>query len=306
MARQALLVYNANAGKTGVKSPEALQDALRDVGFRPVYKATKSEADLDHILADFSGHIVVAGGDGTQRAVMTRILGRDDVTLTPIPLGTANNIAQVLGLHGDADDLIAGLGDAVERPFDIGKITGPWGEDYFLEGAGAGFFAEVLATYDPDQGKSVMRSLKSIIEAVTEGHSVSAHLTINGEEIKDRFLLLEALNTPAVGPRLNFAPDADPGDGLLNIVLIHEDQRNNYLKYLGGLATRQIGSFEEVTSYRAQSLTITWPGAPIHVDAEVRTLHHVDPVLMQDEAPRIRVELLPGAVKLLLPRKGSD
>ena len=42
----------------------------------------------------------------------------------------------------------------------MGRLSLPWGETYFLEGAGCGLFAEALAKYQPDDGKSFLRGIR--------------------------------------------------------------------------------------------------------------------------------------------------
>jgi diacylglycerol kinase (ATP) len=155
---QATLVFNPNAGSADQVSCEAIQEALRQGGYEPVYTATESEADLDRILSNRQGLIVVAGGDGTARAVATRLIGKD-VALALIPLGSANNICRTLGIVQSPLEIIAGLRNPTRCYFDLGFVHGPWGVDHFLEAFGFGFFADTLATYNPAGGKSVLRGI---------------------------------------------------------------------------------------------------------------------------------------------------
>lgn len=314
---RATLIYNPGAGGAASLTSDELQEAMLDAGLSPVYRSTSSEADLDAALADPGGLVVVAGGDGTVRAVATRLAGRG-VPMTILPMGTANNIAGAIGLTGGPLDVIASLPSFRPRPFDLGLVRGPWGEDYFLEAAGFGLFAAVMATYDPEAGKSPLRALGSIVQTLSGWHSSEYRLELDGEPLSGSFLLVEAMNTAATGPRLRLAPDADPSDGLLDVVVIEENNRTGLATYLANLITGHLADLPNVTVRRARRISLEWDGSPLHLDAEVRP----EPVARgQDEQPaegatpdhhdpraplsvgggRVEIELIAGALELWLP-----
>lgn len=311
---QANLIFNPSAGFQGTKtSSDEIQAALKAQGFQPVYRFTESEEDLDHCLVDSEGLIVVAGGDGTLRAVTTRLLDRENLSILHLPMGTANNIAAALGIPNDPIGIIKGLDNKRELPFDVGKVTAPWGVDYFLEGTGFGFFADILVSYDPARGKSVLRSMKAFAQILSKGHAYHTTLTLNGEQVSGDYLLVELLNTTAVGPRLKFAPNATPHDGLLDVVCIHESDRNNFLQYLASMLSEDLDKLETVVVRQAQKIELDWDGFALHVDAELR------PPGVQEETEegnfqlsgrafksgRLIVETVPGAVNLWLPGKNE-
>jgi diacylglycerol kinase family enzyme len=308
---QVHLIYNPNAGISGA-SVEELQEALHQVGFSPVYQETNTEEDLDPILSNANGLIVAAGGDGTVRAVLNRLIGTN-LPLTILPMGTANNIAKSLKIPINPLEIIAGLKERRSYLFDVGHVKAPWGEDYFFEGAGFGFFADVLAAYGPEQGKSIWRGLGALGNILLKGHVYSNCIHLNGEEISGEFLLIEVLNTSAIGPRLKFAPDASPQDGLLNLVCIEASDRAGFLQYLTGLINEDLHRLETVTERRVNELSFAWNGFPFHVDGEIRPLdwyerHESEETefgirsyLPEIEAGEITIKVLPAAVTLWLP-----
>lgn len=312
---QANLIFNDSAGLTLTKpTKEALMEALQLQGFSPVYHATEKEEDLDELLRDVEGMVVAAGGDGTLRAVITRLIGRADAPIVLLPMGTANNVASALNINDDPLTIINKLSKKRPYAFDVGKVTAPWGVDHFLEGAGFGFFADILATYDPAKGKSVLRSVKAFTDIFTSGQSYQTSLICDGEEVEGNFLLVEALNTTAVGPRLKFAPDATPGDGLLNIVCIHESDRTGFMDYLRSLIAEDLHNLETVTVCKAREVRLEWDGFAVHIDAELRP-----PGVQEEEngnfalsgtrqfdSGALKIEVLPGAVELWLPPEGED
>ena len=315
---KATLIYNTNAGSKAKYTPEILQDALREAGYRPVYKATSSEKDLDNIInEDLEGLVVAAGGDGTVRAVATRLLDREGVALAILPMGTANNLCRSLGVEGSTLSIIEGLKNPRKFMYDVGYVRAPWGEDYFLEGAGFGFFADVLATYDPDQGKSIFRGVMTVAETLSKHEAYAPLMRVDDEMIIGNFLLVEVLNTKAVGPRLQFAPQADPGDGLFEVVRIYERYQEGFFAYMRHLLTENLDALSSYEVSQASKLEIEWTGFCFHVDGEVRPStkkrapHHdpasgLRPSIRGVSESTIQIEVLPHALEMWLPQTDME
>ncbi len=309
---KATLIYNTKAGNTQSLSPDELQEALREAGYQPSYEATRSMEELDAILDGVEGLVVSAGGDGTAKAVAMRLIGNDKAALAILPMGTANNLTRTLCITGKPLEIVKRLNRPHKHKFDLGHITAPWGEDYFIEGAGFGFFAQVLAAYDPDKGKSITRSIKSIVEVIRDGYGQHTTLRLPDQEISTEFLLVEILNTCSVGPRLKFAPDADPTDGLLHVVCIDGEQRESYFQYMSSLLTEEMAELPSVATYVVPHLEIAWKGFPFHVDDYVRPFdfdfhnenEEMFPLRRYPDVPEeatIHVEVLPQALSIWLP-----
>lgn len=309
---QATLIINPNSGGADQEKPEELIEALREAGYEPVLKATTSEEELDSALNGISGLVVSAGGDGTFRAVATRVLEKD-VFLTHLPLGTANNVGHSLGIEGDAKEIIAGLRSPVKRHFDIGVVTAPWGRDYFIEACGFGLYANGLHIYDPNEGRSLLRSISSIIETINESEAHYCQITLDGEDISGTYRMFEVLNTPRFGPWLKLAPQADPGDGYLDVVRIRPDHDESLFRYVTSLIAEEVDELPNVEVSRGQCVEIRWPGDfPIHVDAEVRppvsersrdrnpAVGASDPSSHTDENV-VRIKLMPQALEIWQP-----
>ncbi|UBV42811.1 diacylglycerol kinase family lipid kinase [Deinococcus taeanensis] len=291
----AILIFNTNAGGSTRCTPDLLVTALQGIGFQPVYRATTGEEELERALADAQGTVFVAGGDGTVRAVALHLAGRDGVTLGVIPMGTANNVARTLGVQGEPLDVIALYAQATEQPFDLGRVEGPWGEDVFLEACGCGAFADVMAEYDPEGGKSPLRAVQALTTALTTFDPPPAAVTLDSEVLPETaFALLEVMNTKATGPRLRLATNADPGDGQLDVVRIDAAGREGLLAYLAALARDDFEALSSVESTRAARVEIPYTGQAFHVDAEVR-----EP--MQGVTGRVLIEAWPAALRVLVP-----
>lgn len=306
----ATLIYNQQAGNNSQPGPEQLLEALRQVGFEPAYHPTESEEDLNHVLDQARDLVVVAGGDGSVRAVATRLLGKD-VRIIPLPMGTANNIARTLGLTGSPMEIIAGLVELVERDLDIGCVETPQGKYYFLEAMGIGMWADGMKKYQPENGKSLVRSAQSAVETLREYQPKFFHFSLDGDDLSGSYLMFEVMNTPSMGFRYTVAPNALPDDGLFDVVLIHASQRESYLRFAVGVLTKNLEKDPVVSVKRGSQLKIAWRGFPVHIDGEVlagldwkeaEAGAKEESKLLDVAGPFLYVELMPRAVHFLVPR----
>jgi diacylglycerol kinase family enzyme len=314
---KATLIVNPNSGG-GEKVPtEEMMEGLIAAGYTPVLMTTSSEEQLDSALQGIAGLVVSAGGDGTFRAIATRLLGKD-VSLTHLPLGTANNVGAALDIEGSALEVIAGLQHPIKRRFDVGVVTAPWGTDYFIEACGFGLYADGLKIYDPNHGRSLLRSISSIIETINEFEAHTCQITLDGNDISGTYRMFEVLNTPRFGPWIKLAPEADPGDGWLDVVRIRPDSDESLFRYVASLIAEDLNELPNVEVSRARCVEIRWPGNfPIHVDAEIRPpvserskeqnpARGATNLFSHTEENIVRIEVIPKALEIWQPSPPED
>ena len=298
MNRRATLIHNAHAAGRLRLSTGRIIELLGEAGYDAEYVPTESEADLTAALQDPGDLVVAAGGDGTIRGVALALaaLG-SSVPLALAPLGTANNIARTLGLTDSTETLLRGLADPQPRPFDLGLIRAPWGEARFLEAFGVGLFAEGLRQYSPDERKSLVRMAHAAIETLTQAEAREWQCDLDGRDLSGRYLLLEVMNTQAMGLRLRLAPDANPSDGLFDVVRVSEDDAVGFGAYLTKLVEGDLETLPNVEIVRGKQLNLRWNGLPLHFDEEVRG---DDPA--REPGGELELTMQAGALTLWLPK----
>jgi len=246
---------------------------IRDAGHDALYKSIKKD-DYKSALQNPTDLIVVAGGDGTVRKVAMQLLGRA-VPITILPLGTAHNIAKTLGISGPTPELIRGWASARRERFTVGLAEGPWGEVPFLEGVGLGLFTTVMAMLDSEDDdnldqlgtaeEKLNRAVEVLNEALPEYSAQEVRVTLDGEDLSGKYLLLEAMNSKAIGPNLFLAPDANTNDDYLDFVFISEGQREDFASYLSKRWPNRECSLDS-TIRRGRHLRIEWQGSEIRID----------------------------------------
>ncbi len=261
-----------------------LESLLTGAGHDVVYRSLK-EADWTDVLCEVRDLIVVAGGDGSVRKVFTA-LGESPTTVTLFPTGSANNIARTLGFETDVPGrLLAGWEPGVRRTYDIWEVETRWGRQPFVETFGGGIFADVLIradSQDDENGEGkVDRGLRLLTEVLAEAIPLVLELEIDGEHIHEELLGIEAMNVRELGPNLLLAPEADPGDGLLDFVVLRSDDRSDLADYLEARLRN-----EEVEHPRL----VTRRGGRLAVKSPAGCRHHVDDELLQPQNPEVALE----------------
>lgn len=316
--RQAALVYNPT--KVNEKRLRAsMRDLSKDAGwahpaFYPTTIADAGQGMTREALDRGVDVVLVAGGDGTVRAVAEAMAGTG-VPLAIVPSGTGNLLARNLGLPLlDPNAMIrAALGE-FRFPIDIGWATltranGDTGEHAFVVLAGMGLDADMIANTRPDLKKSVgwvayvdgaARSLPNAkpFRIVYQLDETRLHST------KVHSVLFANCGTLPAG--ISLIPSASIADGEMDVAII---QPTGALGWLG--VWRKIWWDNSVLRRsRAGRLVLQRRGK----DASVRYLrtHAIEaaavtptPIELDGDefgmAVRIRCRVDPGALLLALP-----
>lgn len=303
-----LLLHKPDAG-TGEHTRADLVALFEACGHEVTYSSLDND-DWPALLDTPAEAVAVAGGDGTMAQVAERLLGRG-LPLAILPVGTANNIALKLGLSRPLKDIVAGLEDAERRPFDVGNARGPWGVRRFVEGVGIGVFARVIAfakaesgglVPEPEKrGAELNRDLR-LLRAFLHDHPPDpCTLRLDGNKKTGEYLLFEAMNTGYIGPHVPLAPDADPGDGMLDVVVAGEAERKPLEGYLTArLEGGDVAPFL-LSVTQASSVRLSVHGVRVHIDGEVWP-DEEDPPPAHSTAFEVEIDLEPGALTVLVPK----
>ena len=133
---------------------------------------------------------------------------------------------------------------------------------------GLGGAAEVDGNSAVLTGNEIDRALQLLASILAESPPAHWEVTLDGRDLSGEYLCVEAMNIKFLGPNVPLAPAADPGDGLLDVVLLVADQRDAMLDYLWG---RLHGSAAapSFTVHRGERLRFTPPGGALHVDDDL-------------------------------------
>ena len=94
--------------------------------------------------------------------------------------------------------------------------------------------------------------------------------------------------TRLLGPELRLAPAADPGDGLLDVVLLTGEKRDALLAYVEARLDGADAELPALGTRRGHELTLLPPdGAPLHVDDDPWPVEGAGPVVVRAGAQHV-------------------
>lgn len=269
--KTALLLHNPGAGDED-HSEKHLIAEIQGNGYNCQYFSVKEDGWKDNI--GDTDLIIIAGGDGTVRKVVKALLKADSKFKKPVlallPMGTANNIAKTLGISSDTSAVIRRWKYADIKAFDIGLISNLDDTDFFLEGMGYGVFPALMKEMKKQDkvdnaDNELEQATKTLHKIIMDYDAIDCKIEADGQLYADRYLLAEIMNICSIGPNLNLAPDADPGNGTLEVVMVQENKRNELAAYIKQNGENKPGGsiFQTI---RAESVKLECTSNLMHAD----------------------------------------
>jgi diacylglycerol kinase family enzyme len=252
---------------------------------------------LEELAADASrfDRVVAAGGDGTASAVCYAVRN-SQVPVLVYPAGTANLLAQNIGMPIEprqlAETTLRGrikafdLGE-IELPSKIGTASNKMG---FAIMAGAGYDASIMDAAKPM--KSNLGAAAYLFAAVANMAPTTAHFTLqlDGEEIITDGIAVLVVNFGRLQFDVPVATGADPRDGMFQIAVVRS---RSVAALLPALVAGISGAdkLPGIDAFSAARISVTsTPGLPIQYDGETI-----------DATTPFSARVLPHAASLLLP-----
>jgi diacylglycerol kinase family enzyme len=305
-SKRATLIHNPESGDDRQPSAGQLQLLLETAGYKVRYASTK-ENGWKKALKRSADLVAVAGGDGTVAKVARRLIERG-VPIGVLPLGTANNISKTLGISGlEIETLIDSWKDGWEMSFDAGIARGPWGERYFIEGAGAGLLANAIPKIDASTMHAQLQQSEVKLwhaRQLIQGHlsatkSLEIMAKIDGEDVSGRYLLIEVMNMQFIGPNLFLAPAVTHKRGEFEVALVSEEHAGAIREHIQRWQERNELP-PEFKIYSGKKVDIEWTGFRVHIDDKLWPA----PGKKKPRSPaRLEFEAMPNALRFLIPRK---
>jgi len=171
--------------------------------------------------------VIVAGGDGTIRAVVEGIRSQA-IPVAVVPRGTGNLLARNLGLMASIEQAVHTAFAGQERPIDVGhvELTGDDGRTtthLFLAMTGIGLDAQMATDTHPGLKKRIgwLAYAQPISRSVVKNAQFEMRYRIDGQRersVRAHTVIVGNCGTLTAG--LVLLPDAEPDDGLLDVVVL--------------------------------------------------------------------------------------
>ncbi len=248
--RRVALIYNPASGQHSGRRSSYIQkalDLLRKEGIEAESLETHAPGSAKALAlgAVRQGYdaVLACGGDGTVHEALQSLVGTK-VALGVVPLGTANALAQNLGLGRDPVKAVRALIHAEPVEFPVGRIffqetNGARGWRYFGIAAGVGADALLMSSMDPAQKRRYGYALYMIqafkIWATNSFPLFDAAFSVDGdlEPRVEQVSQLLAVRIRSFGGALGvLAPGATLYKKDLSLVAFKTRSRFHYMRFL--------------------------------------------------------------------------
>ncbi len=299
----AQLIVNpvAGAGKTAKKWPY-IKSLLENIGLRFEHDLTEAPGHAIELAKSAAKKgcelVVTVGGDGTINEVVNGLYDSGnlaDVMLGIISTGTGRDYIRTIGIPWAYQEACQCLMNPRKFTVDVGVIEymkdSQMVKRLFVNFAGLGFDAEVVRT-TTQKFKALGNTasyLTGLLSTLLFYRNKNISLTVDGSTTERKICTVLMSNGKYGGGGMFAAPDADPTDGLLDVLIIGDLSKPDLLWSLPRLYKGTHLTHPKVTIERAREIEIK-SAEPISLQADGELL---------GELPA-RFHILPAALNIVI------
>ena len=268
--RRIVCIHNPVSGSRSNRGVAAVLGILRDDGWRVVVRETSAPGDAERFGRETAASgdadiVVVAGGDGTVNEAANG-LGGADVPIAILPVGTANVLALELGLGRSPVRLAATIAHGRRRWLWPGTANGR----LFLAMASCGFDGRVMAGLSLQTKRWAGKGAYVLSGARTwlTGDIPTLTVTTERETVQGGWIIVT--NTRRYAGRFLLAPEADPFEPGLHVVVLPARTRWDLIRHGSALLLGRVSALADVSVMRSREIRIEGPdGEPFELDGDI-------------------------------------
>lgn len=255
--KKCLIIYNPISGKgINQKILEKYHQILKERGFIVDLVTTEYSNHATETIANAKNYDIVfsIGGDGTLNEVVKgNYLRNDKLTICPLPSGTCNDVATMLGYGKNPITNLNKALDGEINLIDIGTIN----DSPFAYVVGMGLFMNIpyeTKTEEKRKNGYIAYLKEGINEMLTQMKRYRAEITIDGKKLDGSYSLIMISNSNHIAGIDSFHKEVYLNDGLVEVLLCKSKTKKsfieNFLKYLSGKNS------DDIISVKAHEITI--------------------------------------------------
>jgi diacylglycerol kinase (ATP) len=241
--------------------------------------------------------LVVVGGDGSVFEVANGIAGRDDVEIAMLARGTGRDFVRSFGLSSKPANVARTALHGTTRQLDLGRVTyRSWSgaeETAWFANVASGGMSGAIAQRANETTKALGGKVSyawATLAVFARWQNGEVRVTVDGERRSGRMQDVVVANGRYFGGGMKICPDAEPDDGLFDVLLIGDVTRTELLQTMPKLyrGTHLPHEKGELLQGKVVTLESDEP-LPIQLDGE------------QPGTTPARFELVPGALRVRVP-----
>ena len=284
------IVNPSSRGKKGIKLWQIIENYLIVHNIEYSYYFTNPKVSVAEIINKIyktneqNKKIIILGGDGTINDVVNGLTDEqlDNVSIGYIPTGSSNDFARSLKIPSDPlTNLKQILSSENHLCLDIGSlIFNDNNEIKYVVSSGVGYDGFICKLANDSKTKSILNYiglgkfvyLIKAVSALFKTPFNNGTVTIDGKEVEtfEKLFFIISMIHLYEGGGINFAPGADPADGLLSVCIAHGMSRPKLLIMLLNVLTGTHIKFKGVELFKCSSIKVQLDKPWIlHTDGEV-------------------------------------
>lgn len=240
--------------------------------------------------------VLAAGGDGTVRAVSSRLAG-SGLTFGLLPAGTGNLLARNLGIPLDETQALKVVFDGQPKAIDLVRIVVDGHEDqaeHFAVMAGVGFDAQMMSDTNQDLKKVVGSG--AYVLAFAQGLGTEPHrmrIQIDDAPAMYRRAVLTVIgNVSSLQGGISLLPDARPDDALIDLVVAAPRGVTGWLRFVTALIAKLRRS-NQIQYFQGRKIVISvLQPMPWELDGDTR-----------GKGTHFEVTVAPKALQIMVPAR---
>jgi YegS/Rv2252/BmrU family lipid kinase len=291
--RRAAVVYNPVKVPDLPGMTERVEQFMSDHGWDPPLWLETTEDDPGMGMCERAVHddcdvVFVCGGDGTVMAAATAMAGCD-VPLAVLPSGTGNLLARNLDLPIDDEDEALRIGiEGRTVDLDVGAIE----DRKFAVMAGLGFDAAMMRDA-PEGLKKAVGWPAYLVSAAKHlrGRGITLTLTVDDEEsITRRVRTVVVGNVGRLQGGVPLLPDAEPDDGLLDVVVIAPRNIVDWMRVAGRVLRRADVPDRKMERFRGRHILVeAQRSQPRQIDGDIISASRTMDITIEAGALKVKV-----------------
>jgi len=248
--------------------------------------------------------VLVIGGDGTVHEAVNGLMSLNPMcrpALGILPAGSGNDVAYALGIGRQIAPLIPWLEIGATRPIDVGEVRALGRSCWMINNVGLLLDGQInLLSHQFSWPRGSGLYLRSMLQTLLRRPPVARlRLECDGAVLQREAILLSIGNGPRSGGKFHLLPTAALDDGRFNYLLAAPMNR---LRMLWEVRRLLAGA-------RLNDPRLEWGTfASLVVRSDIALAAHVDgePWLRpEDDAHELAVSALPGALRVVCPRRAE-
>ena len=288
----------AENGAAGRRWPELAHEAA-SLGLQGDTRFSERPGHLTELAREAAADadlLVAVGGDGTVNEVVNGIAGLD-VELALIPRGTGGDFVRTFGIPGKLDRAVEVALRGRTRAIDLGRgryrsWAGEDEESYFANIASAGM-SGAIAKRTNETSKALGGKVSyawATVAVFSRWRSDEVRVRVDGTEQAGRMHDVIVANGRYLGGGMKMVPEAEPDDGLLDVLLIGDLTKRDLLLTMPKTYRGKHLPHPKATLLRGTTVEIDAPEPlPVELDGE------------QPGTTPVCFEIVPRALRLRVP-----